>query len=242
MEEKIKLEPFHRFFSDYGKTAEISVVSIPACSKLCRKYADFGVEGYLLSDWSGSAYLNYYLDFSLRKAPMLIFKRYYFIPLVFRQSESIEQLFSEDSRMQAFFHLLDWLLKNQPEKAIIDYHKPEKHHHKKMYVDSSFVAFRLSEILDVAGFPLSQFQTMDEFIEWNRYFHLIDNGHMGRHSKIFSLNDPAQKSELKMILKIVKLQYPETVLAIKEEKVKRSGNPLRRAYQAQTRQQFRQNS
>lgn len=240
MEERIVLQPFPRFFSGYGKKPETMAVSIPDCSELCRKYRELGVEGYVITDWYGASYLNRYLDFSLRKAPMLIFKKDYYIPMVFRHSEATKQLFSEKNRMTAFFYLLDWLLHNQPATAIIDYHQPEKHHRKKMYVDSAYVAFRLSEILDVAGLPISRFHTLDEFMNWNRRYRLIDNGQIGRHSQIFSLKNKKQLAELKMILQVVKLRYPETTLFVAEEKRPVSSNPLKQAAKMSVQHQLSQ--
>ncbi len=121
-----------------------------------------------------------------------------------------QRLFTEPSRMPGFFVLLDWLIENRPEKAIINYRAPDEFHSEKMYVDSAYVAFRLSEILDVGGFPISRFENLEEFIVWNRIYHLIENGQIGRHSRIFDEDNPINVSELKMILQVVQLKYPET--------------------------------
>ena len=80
----------------------------------------------------------------------------------------------------------------------------------------------MTEILDGAGFPLSRFTTIEEFSEWNRTHRLIDNGSIGRHTKLFVPEDPEHVSELQMILTIVGMRYPETRLFIGELKAKTS--------------------
>lgn len=77
------------------------------------------------------------------RAPMLIYKRNYLIPLLFRRSDSAFRLFEEDYRMKAFFCLLEWSLKYCPNKILID--KNEAYDFKKVkIVDSAYLAFRLS--------------------------------------------------------------------------------------------------
>lgn len=218
MEEKIVLEPFNRILSGYEKLAEVSV-SVADCSALCRKYQKFGVEGYRLGGYRGSTYLNRYLNVTVDRAPLLIYKKQFLIPLVFRQTEASVQLFLEDYRMEGFFLLLEWLLIHRPEQAIIDFHKTRGIQPNKEYViDSAYIAFRLTEILDGAGFPLSRFRTIEEFSEWNRTYKLIDNGSIGRHSKIFDPENPDNIAELQMILSIVGLRYSEMYLFIGELK------------------------
>ncbi len=56
--------------------------------------------------------------------------------------------------MEGFFLLLEWLLHHRPEKAIIDFQKSSQIDPEREYViDSSYIAFRLTEILDGSGFP-----------------------------------------------------------------------------------------
>ncbi|HCB28281.1 MAG TPA: hypothetical protein DEP40_08115, partial [Enterococcus sp.] len=142
-----------------------------------------------------------------------IYKRNYLIPLLFRRSDSAYQLFEEDYRMEAFFRLLEWSLKHQPGKILIE--KNEKYDLKKAKViDSAYLAFRVSEILDSGGYPLSNFQTLEQFIEWNRIYRLIDNGGIGRHSKLFDPEYPENMEELRMIISLVKLKYPDTELVV----------------------------
>ena len=74
--------------------------------------------------------------------------------------------------------------------------------------------FRLSEIIDAAGLPLSQCQSLNEFKVWNKKHRLIDNGLVGRHAKLFDETDKKQLSELKMILAIIQLKYPYMPLFI----------------------------
>ena len=173
MEAKISLEPFERILSGYQKIEELAV-NVADCSKLAQKYARYGVEGYRLGNYVGTGYLNRYLECMVDRAPMLIYKRNYLIPLLFRRSDSAYQLFEEDYRMEAFFRLLEWSLKHQPGKILIE--KNEKYDLKKAKViDSAYLAFRVSEILDSGGYPLSNFQTLEQFIEWNRIYRLIES-------------------------------------------------------------------
>lgn len=212
MEAKISLEPFERILSGYQKIEELAV-NVADCSKLAQKYERYGVEGYRLGNYVGTGYLNRYLECMVDRAPMLIYKRNYLIPLLFRRSDSAYQLFEEDYRMEAFFQLLEWSLKHQPEKILIE--KNEKYVSKKAKViDSAYLAFRVSEILDSGGYPLSNFQTLEQFIEWNRIYRLIDNGGIGRHSKLFDPEYPENMEELRMIISLVTLKYPDTELVV----------------------------
>lgn len=143
------------------------------------------------------------------RVPMLIYKRNYLIPLLFRRSDSTFRLFEENYRMEAFFRLLEWSLKHQPTKILIE--KNEKYDSKKVKViDSAYLAFRLSEILDSGGYPISNFRSIEQFIDWNRIYRLIDNGGIGRHSKVFDPEYPENIEELRMIISLVKLKYPDT--------------------------------
>ncbi|NTM34203.1 hypothetical protein HQ716_03590 [Enterococcus faecium] len=197
MEAKITLEPFERILSGYRKVEELAV-NVTDCSKLAQKYARFGVEGYRLGNYVGTGYLNRYLECMVDRAPMLIYRQKYLIPLLFRRSDSAFRLFEEEYRMEAFFLLFE---------------RNEKIDTKKNNViDSAYLAFRVSEILDCGGYPISNFQSIDQFIEWNRIYRLIDNGGIGRHSKVFDPEYPENMEELKMIISLVKLKYPETDL------------------------------
>ncbi|AYW48469.1 hypothetical protein C7K38_08900 [Tetragenococcus osmophilus] len=213
MEKKITLKPFQRVLSGY-ETLSKTALSISDCSELAEKYKQFGVDGYRIGDYSGPSYLNRYLDCSIKSAPMLVYKRDVFIPMVFRSANESQKLFSEPSRMPGFFVLLDWLIENRPEKAIISYRAPTEFSSGKMYVDSAYVAFRLSEILDGGGFPISRFKNLEEFVVWNRIYRLIESGQIGRHSRIFDVDNPTNVSELRMILQVVQLKYPETTFFI----------------------------
>ena len=52
------------------------------------------------------------------RVPMLIYKRNYLIPLLFRRSDSTFRLFEENYRMEAFFRLLEWKLKTSTNKNL----------------------------------------------------------------------------------------------------------------------------
>lgn len=211
MAEAIILEQFDRILSGYEKLTEVSV-SISDCSQLCLNYGELGVQGYRLGDFRGVSYLNRYLTCSVKQAPMLIYKKNYLIPLVFRESEDSFRLFEEPSRMTGFFYLLDWYLENDPKKVIVRERgvgNPDNGLNRESVIDSAFLSFRLSEIVDGAGFPISEFIYLEEFMDWNRINRLIDNGGIGRHSRIFDIENPKNFSELTVILKIIQLKYPE---------------------------------
>ncbi|MEQ6205801.1 hypothetical protein [Enterococcus mundtii] len=212
MEAKINLEPFERILSGYQKVEELAV-NIADCSKLAQKYAPYGVEGYRLGNYIGTGYLNRYLECMVDRAPMLIYKKKYLIPLLFRRSDSAFQLFEEDYRMEAFFLLLDWSLKHQPEKILIETSQKVDTKKEKV-IDTAYLAFRVSEILDSGGYPISNFQTVEQFMDWNRIYRLIDNGGIGRHSKVFDPEYPENIEELRMIVSLVRLKYPNTELML----------------------------
>lgn len=212
MEAKIILEPFQRILSGYQKVEELSV-NISDCSQLAQQYAEYGVEGYRLGNYVGTGYLNRYLECSVERAPMLIYKRKYLIPLLFRRSDSAFRLFEESYRMDAFFLLLEWSLKHQPGKVFVA-KNPDNNRRKEKVIDSAYLAFRVSEILDSGGYPISNFRTIEQFMDWNRIYRLIDNGGIGRHSKIFDPEFPENLEELRMIIELVKLKYPYTELSV----------------------------
>lgn len=213
MEDKIVLQPFDRILSGYDRLSEVAV-SIEECGKLYRKYESLGVQGYRVWSYQGASYLNYYLHCSVDRVPTLIYKNKYLIPLIFRSSKESEALFDAPYRMEGFFALLDWLVEHRPQKALIDYDKEKEKEILYWVVDSSYIAFRLYEIIEGAGFPLSHFRSADEFKGWNRIYSLINSDRIGRHSRSFDPSNPEQLSELQMILKIVKLKYPQTMLFV----------------------------
>lgn len=207
--ETIVLEPFDRILSGYQKITEVAV-PISDCSQICSRYRDLGVQGYRLGDFRGGSYLHRYLTCAVKQAPMLIYKDNYLIPLVFRESEDSFLLFEESWRMTGFFYLLDWYLENDRKKVLVkeqNFGNQKGSINRESIIDSAFLSFRLSEIIDGAGFPLSQFVHLEDFIDWNRTNRLINNGEIGRHSRIFDIEDPKNYSELKVSLKIIQLKY-----------------------------------
>ena len=209
----IRLQPFERILSGYEQQTALAV-SIADCSLLSKQYAAFGVEGYRLDDYQGESFFNRYLGYSVIQAPLLIYKQRYLIPLVFRQSPESQRLFTEPNRMESFFYLLEWLLEFEPQKAIMNYRVNKTK--DEVVIDSAYLAFRLSEIIDGAGFPISRFQSLDEFIIWNRQHQLIASKKIGRHTKVFDDTKEKHRKELAMILKIVRLKYPETIFFCSE--------------------------
>ncbi|MBM7707936.1 hypothetical protein [Enterococcus lemanii] len=215
MSEGTILIPFDRILSGYDKITEISV-SINDCSKLCQRYQHLGVQGYRLGDFRGVTYLNRYLNCSVTQAPMLIYRDKYLIPLVFRQSEDTFRLFEESLRLEGFFYLLDWFLANRPAAILVKDTQSTNRltSTREKIIDTAFLTFRLAEILDGAGFPLSKFTRLEEFVDWNRVNRLIDNGGIGRHSRIFDEENQQNMSELAVILKIIQLKYPTTLASL----------------------------
>ena len=208
MMQAIVLEPFDRILSGYQKIEELAV-PVDACSYLCKTYQSLGVQGYQLANFRATGYLNRYLTCTFEHLPTLVYKKIYRIPLAFRKVESSQLLFSDSYRFEGFLKLLDWYLEHQPNKIVMDKHQTDL---KKgpIYLDSAFLNFRLSEIIDGAGFPLSNFYSLEQFIEWNRIYRLINNKSVGRHSKVFDETSQENLSELRIILEIVSLKYGPT--------------------------------
>ncbi|MFV0558149.1 MAG: hypothetical protein ACK5MW_05885 [Enterococcus sp.] len=209
------MEPFDRILCGYKKLVGIAV-SIRTCSQLVGKYRKYGVTGYLVGDFRGLGYLQRQTVFSLERVPMLVYQEKYLIPLVFRAQDETKRLFVEHYRMQAFFLLLDWYLTYQPEKVILQSTFEKKatilpqYSTKESYqiVDNVYLALRLTEILEGAGYPLSRLQRLTEFIAWNQEHQLVVANKMGRHSPLFDPTNPKQCSELRMIQKLIQLKYP----------------------------------
>ncbi|MFV0559183.1 MAG: hypothetical protein ACK5NA_00495 [Enterococcus sp.] len=212
MEEQIILRPFDRILSGFQKLNELAI-DISDCSYLEKKYAHFGIEGYKISGYVGTGYLNHYLECKVERVPMLMYKQRYLIPLVFRSSEASLKLFQEEYRMEAFFYLLDWHLNYAPDKVVVK-KSTEYTNQKKIIIDSAYLVFRMTEIFDKAGYPLSNFQTIDQFEEWNMIYRLIDNQHPGRHSRVFDRTSTKNISELRLIIDLIKMRYPEIKLSI----------------------------
>ncbi|KAF1296809.1 hypothetical protein BAU15_09185 [Enterococcus sp. JM4C] len=201
----IILEPFNRILSGYKKVEELAV-PVEACSYLCEQYQSFGVQSYLLASFQSTGYLNRYLTCTFEHLPTLVYRKIYRIPLIFRKSTNAQLLFSDSYRFEGFLLLLAWYLEHQPDKIIMDKHKTDLKN-GPIYLDSAFLNFRLSEIFDGAGFPLSNFNSLEQFIEWNRIYRLINNKKVGRHTKVFDESSEENISELRTILKIVSLKY-----------------------------------
>jgi len=106
VEEEITLKPFRRVLSGYEVLSK-TALTIQDCSELADKYKQFGVDGYRIGDYSGLSYLNRYLECSIKSAPMLVYKRNIFIPMVFRGAKESQRLFSKPSGMPGFYRLLD---------------------------------------------------------------------------------------------------------------------------------------
>ena len=124
MEAKISLEPFERILSGYQKIEELAV-NVADCSKLAQKYARYGVEGYRLGNYVGTGYLNRYLECMVDRAPMLIYKRNYFDSSAFLDVQILLINYLKRIIEWKLFRLLEWSLKHQPGKILIE--KNEKY-------------------------------------------------------------------------------------------------------------------
>lgn len=213
------LIPFKRATGEYEKLACYSV-PVEQCSLLVKTYHPYGVEGYCLADIKGGGYLNHFMRYEGHQVPTLIFRKHFLVPLLFRQDSGSQRLFQDPRRWQSFLMLLDWYMAHKPQEVVVGSYweasswdvggQPVITNRQKI-IDTAFLVFRLTEIIDAAGLPLSQIETMAAFIQWNRQVRLIDNGGgVGRHSRIFDQEDPLDHSQLALILRIVSQYYPFT--------------------------------
>lgn len=206
------LEPYERVMGEYDKIKTLAV-ALGDCSRLAKQTQRFGVEGYCLGSYEGCGYLNRFMPFYTHQVPLLTYQQHYLIPMVFRYCGDSQRLFLETERLPSFFYLLDWYLQYKPQEIIMNYQTTRNFYQRKkqlekQMVDSAYLVFRLSEIMDAAGLPLSQLKTFEEFLDWNRQHRLIDNGAVGRHSMIFDPSNEANMAELAMIIAILRLKYP----------------------------------
>lgn len=206
------LEPYERVIGECDKIKTLAV-ALQDCSRLAKQTQIFGVDGYCLGSYEGCGYLNRFMPFYTHQVPLLTYRQHYLIPLIFRYCSDSQRLFLEAERLPSFFLLLDWYLTYKPQDVVMNYHTTRDFYQKpkrveKQMIDSAFLVFRLSEIVDAAGLPLSQIKTFEEFLSWNRRHRLIDNGSVGRHSMIFDPDNEANRSELAMIITILRLKYP----------------------------------
>lgn len=206
----IRLQPFDRILSGFDKLTE-AAVPIVDCSTLSQRYQSFGVSGYRIGDFAGSCFINRYLPCSFYGVPMLIYKSRYLLPMVFRNSPEAQLLFQENHRFPSFLTLLEWELKYNFKKIVVETKRNRYSYADDILyiIDTGYLAFRLSEIIDGAAFPVSQMTSFEEFMEWNREAHLLNNGSRGRHSMILDIDNQQEKSELELILKIIQAKYPQ---------------------------------
>lgn len=225
--ERMALVPFKRAIGEYERLF-CSSLPVDKCSVLVRACRDFGVEGYCLADISGSGYLNRFMRYESHQVPTLIFRREFLVPLLFRNDTASQRLFQEPRRLQSFFILLDWYLTHKPNEVIVGTRSGATtlnrrgqliHGMDQKIVDTAFLVFRLTEIIDASGLPLSQIRSVEEFTLWNRQAKLIDRGGgVGRHSRIFDIGDPLDQAHLKMVMTIIRLHYPFAIDFLPEKR------------------------
>lgn len=218
---EILLEPVNQAVSCSVISKEVAV-PIRQCSLLVERCHDLGVEGYQVGEFYGAGFLNRYMPIRIPYAPMLIYKNNVQIPLVFRKDAAAKALVNDPLRLPAFFKLLDWYLSydDEAEKVVFGYESSRgslQRFTRVKVIDSALVAFRLSEIIDAAGYSLKALHCEEDFIEWNRKHRLVSEQRIGRHSRVLNLEDPKRLAEVQMIFDIVRLKYPEVPLFPKKQ-------------------------
>lgn len=199
MNKLIELVPFTKILCEY-RILEGLTLRIEDCSALAKEYQDLEVTGYQLFDYSGTGYFTRYLDYSVRQLPTLTYRKRYMIPMLFRADQSSQKFVAAPYRWIAFFQLLDWYLENEPEKVLLQEVKVKG---RVKVIDTAFIVFRLTEIFDAAGRPMSHFYHMADFIQWNSVHRLIDD----KSETGFDPTDKKQLSLLNVITEIVNLKY-----------------------------------
>lgn len=210
------MEPVFRSES-YAVVSQEVAVPICQCSALVEQCQHLGVEGYRVENYQAAGFLNRYLPISIPHAPMLIYKKDIRIPLVFRRDSHVQMVLNESWRLEAYFRLVDWFLADdfEAEKIVFGYSAaccPLRRFRGLKMIDSAYVAFRLSEIVDGASFALQEMQTEEEFIQWNQERQLVGDPQIGRHSKILDLDNPKHLQQVQLVFDIIRLKYPHVTL------------------------------
>ncbi len=199
---KIDTIEHHKIISDFRLLSGLTV-SIEDCAKLTKAFRKYGVDDYYISGYEGNSYLTRYVDYFIEGIPCWEYKKQYLIPLIFRDMPDTQKMFHDTYRWEAFFILLDWYLKYNPEKVIIKCKKQKK----QQMIDTAFLVFRLWEICDGAAFPIANFNNLSEFEQWNQIFHLIDTGKSFRRTKEFDATRVEDLTQLEAVIAIIKLKY-----------------------------------
>lgn len=200
---KIQTIEHHKIISDFRLLSGLTV-SIEDCAQLTKAFEKYGVEDYYISDYQGNSYLTRYVDYFIDSIPCWSYKGQYLIPLIFRDMPDTQRMFQDSYRWEAFFILLDWYLKYNPSKVLVQCTKKNK---RVEVVDTAFLIFRLWEICDGAAFPIANFNNLSEFEQWNQIFHLIDTGKSFKRPKEFDTTKVEDLTQLEAIILIIKLKY-----------------------------------
>ena len=203
MVHKIQTIEHHKIISDFRLLSGLTV-SIEDCANLTKELKKYGVEDYYISDYEGNSYLTRYVDYFIDWIPCLKYKKKYLIPLIFRDMPDTQKMFRDSYRWEAFFILLDWYLKYNPEKVIIQCKKKKR---KMEVVDTAFLIFRLWEICDGAAFPIANLNNLSEFERWNQIFHLIDTGKSFKRTREFDATKVEDLTQLEAVITIIKMKY-----------------------------------
>lgn len=203
MTRKIHTIDHHKIISDFRLLSGLTI-SIEDCAKLTKDLQEFGVEDYYISDYEGNSYLTRYVDYYIDSIPCWKYKKHYLIPLIFRDMPDTQKMFRDTYRWKAFFILLDWYLKYNPEKVLI---KCKRKNKRMEVVDTAFLVFRLWEICDGAAFPIANLKNLSEFEQWNQIFHLIDTGKSFKRTKEFDVSKVEDLTQLEAVISIIKLKY-----------------------------------
>lgn len=214
---RIKLEPVVKSVTTTCIAQEVAV-PIEQCSSLVQACQSYGVEGYRVVSYTPSGFLSRYTPIQIPFAPMLVYTNQIMIPLVFRKGSDCEALLNQPKRLQAFFQLLDWYLAYEPETVIPGYRISAgslASYEGPKIVDSALVAFRLQEIIHCGVYAMKNFESMEEFTQWNRDSRLIKGQTIGRHSLILDFENPKVAAECTLVFQILALFFPEAPLVQK---------------------------
>ncbi|MEQ7215654.1 hypothetical protein ABQD61_07185 [Enterococcus asini] len=209
----ITMEPVIKSVTQTCSDQEVAV-SLSQCSALVSACQSFGVEGYRVVDYTTNGFLSRYLPIRIPHAPMLVYRGQYLIPLVFRRGTGCEELWNQASRREAFFLLLDWYLRYEPETIVTKYRlmDDEEGRFRLKILDSAWLAFRLQELIHCGCYQLKDCPSKEHFIQWNQESRLIQSPLIGRHSPVLDLENRKTVAECLLFFQILQLFFPDAPL------------------------------
>lgn len=202
---KLKTIIHSKMIANYQRLIGLSI-SIEDCAYLEKKFQQYGVADYIVGNYQGKSFLTSYSEYFVDFVPMWEYQEKYLIPLIFRNTADSKIMFEDSQRWPAFFMLLDWYLKYQPAKVIIESNQGPK---EKPLIDTAYLFFRLSEIWDSAAYPMAHLNSLPEFIRWNRRHRVIDTGRYLERTADFNDEKIEDLEQLLLLIAVVKLKYQE---------------------------------